>query len=137
MTPDSSEVSCSLSSPEKTIKSQGASTSTLSKVLSPERQSWLDLANNTSAGEEVDSQSSVVSSCSQDTDYPMTDSNKAMESRLLKPESSFQNSLSEDASSLVSSKNNLSVSGTVGRKTLSKGESLPYDDSVCGTGSLP
>ncbi|KAJ6664571.1 hypothetical protein lerEdw1_006144 [Lerista edwardsae] len=112
----SCEVSCSLSSPEGTLVSQGSSSS-LSNVLCPARQSWHNLVNN-SSGKEADCQLSAVSGDPQDTDHLLTDCNKAMDNNPAEPECGFQNSLSEDASSLDN--DNLSVPGSATLRTLPK-----------------
>ncbi|XP_053149391.1 interactor protein for cytohesin exchange factors 1 isoform X2 [Hemicordylus capensis] len=114
----SSEVSCSLSSPESTMKSQGSSSSSLSKILYPEKQSWPDLVNSPFPGEEVGSQSLAVSGDSQETDLLVTDCYKTMESGHVKPECNFQISLSEDASSFGNDKDNMDVP----RKTAEHGK---------------
>ncbi|XP_061480167.1 interactor protein for cytohesin exchange factors 1 isoform X5 [Rhineura floridana] len=116
----SSEVSCSLSSPESAMKSEGSSSSSLSKVLYPEGQSWLDFVNSTSNGEQMDNQSSAVSGDSQDTDHLVTGCTATLESGTVKPECSFRMSLNEDASMLGSAKGNLAVPGIAASKTLPK-----------------
>lgn len=117
----SSEVLHSLSSPESTMVSQCSSTS-LSKVLCPEGQSWNDLGNNSSPGEEVDFQLSAVSVKPQDTDHLLTDCNKTMENDRAEPECGFQNSLSEDGPKGENDQDNLAGPGKATLRTLPKGE---------------
>ncbi|XP_062980595.1 interactor protein for cytohesin exchange factors 1 [Elgaria multicarinata webbii] len=127
----SSEVSCSLSSPESTMMSQGPSSSSLSKVLHPERQSWLDFVNSSSTGEEVSNQLSAVSGDSEATDRLVTDCNETMESGSFKPEcEGFRTSLNEDACSLVSAKDNLAVPGKIASKTLPKEHAKCSEDEM-------
>lgn len=115
----SCEVSCSLSSPESTLVSQGSSSS-LSNILCPERQSWHNLVNNSSPEEEVDCELSAVSGDPQNPDRLLTDFNKAIENDRAESECGFQNSLSEDASSL--DHGNLSMPRSATLRTLPKGK---------------
>ncbi|XP_020658431.3 interactor protein for cytohesin exchange factors 1 isoform X2 [Pogona vitticeps] len=114
----SSEVSCSLSSPESTMmKTQGSSSSSsLSKVLHPERQSWLDFVNASSTGEELAIAPSAASGDSEDVDHQGIDGNGTKEDGAAKPEGSFRISWNENTASLANSKDNLSVPGKMASK---------------------
>ncbi|XP_066471903.1 interactor protein for cytohesin exchange factors 1 isoform X2 [Tiliqua scincoides] len=128
----SSEVSCSLSLPESTMVSQGSSSS-LSKVLCPERQSWHDLVNNSSCGllvEKVDFQLSADSGDPQGTDCLLTDCNKTMEDDRAEPECGFQNSLSKDTSSVDNDPDNLAGSGKATLRTLPKEHGKRSEDEM-------
>ncbi|XP_032999927.1 interactor protein for cytohesin exchange factors 1 isoform X2 [Lacerta agilis] len=124
----SSEVSCSLSSPESTMKSEGSSSSSLSKVLYPERQSWLDIVNNSTTGEEMDNQSPAASGNPQDTDHLVTGCNRTLESETVKPDCSFQVSLNEATSTLCSAKASLPVPRIAASKTLPKDAKCSVDE---------
>lgn len=118
-----SHVSSSLSSPESSRTSQGFSSSSLSKALTPERQSWLDFVNSSSTGEEGDHPSPVVTEESQDPDcLAMTDCNKTMESGVVEVEDSFQNSLHKDTPVLDREKDNIAVPGKTTPKAQPKGK---------------
>ncbi|XP_074846458.1 interactor protein for cytohesin exchange factors 1 isoform X2 [Carettochelys insculpta] len=131
ISPLSSEASHSLSSLESTMKSQGSSSSLLAKMAYPERQSWLDIVNISSATEEVDP---PLSFCVQINagDHPMEDFNEMAESRLLKSNNGSQNSLlSEDTTSSDSSRDHLPVpEDLVGMRTLSKEQAKCSEDEM-------
>ncbi|XP_060097031.1 interactor protein for cytohesin exchange factors 1 isoform X1 [Heteronotia binoei] len=113
-------VSSSLSSPESSRKSQGFSSSSLSKALHPDRQSWLDFVNSSLTGEEVDNPSSNVIDDSQDPACLVkTDCNKTMESGM-EPEDSFQNSLRKGTPVLDQDKDNIAEPGKTALKTQPK-----------------
>ncbi|KAF7253621.1 Interactor protein for cytohesin exchange factors 1 [Varanus komodoensis] len=126
----SSEVSCSLSSPESTSMSQGPSSSSLSKVMYPERQSWLDIVNSSSTGEEAGNQLSTVSGDTEGTDHLVTDCNETMEHGVCKPEFAVQISLNEEASLLGCAKDSLAVPGKISSQTLPKAHAKCSEDEM-------
>ncbi|XP_074165573.1 interactor protein for cytohesin exchange factors 1 isoform X1 [Sminthopsis crassicaudata] len=115
------EPSCSFSSLENSVKSPNNSSST-SKAAYPERQSWLDIVNNSSTTEDV-GQSIMVQIHS--PNLP-----EASENGLAKSESGFLNSLSsEETSSLNSSLDHLSVpDDTIGLKTSDREQTKGLED---------
>ncbi|XP_031793448.1 interactor protein for cytohesin exchange factors 1 isoform X1 [Sarcophilus harrisii] len=115
------EPSCSFSSLESSVKSPNNSSST-SKAAYPERQSWLDIVNNSSTTEDV-GQSIMVQIHS-----PALP--EASENGLAKSESGFLNSLSsEETSSLNSSLDHLSVpDDTIGLKTSDREQTKGLED---------
>ncbi|XP_077205281.1 interactor protein for cytohesin exchange factors 1 isoform X3 [Paroedura picta] len=124
--PSASRVSSSLCSPESSRKSQGFSSSSLCKVLRPERQSWLDFVNSASTGEAVDNPSSAVTDDSQDPDcLVMTDCNKTMESGIVESEDHFQNSFSKSTTVLNQDKDYIAEPG----KTVLKAQ--PKEQGKC------
>ncbi|KAH0622396.1 hypothetical protein JD844_024669 [Phrynosoma platyrhinos] len=127
----SSEASYSLSSPESTVmKSQSSSSSSLSKALHPERQSWLDFVNSSSMGEEAGNLPSAASGDFDGTDHLGIDCHETMGSGIAKPEGSFRISLAEGTSSLESTKDNLTVPGEMASKTLSKDRTKCSEDEM-------
>ncbi|XP_072499849.1 interactor protein for cytohesin exchange factors 1 isoform X2 [Notamacropus eugenii] len=125
------EPSSSLSSLESSIKSPSSSSSTSKAAAYPERQSWLDIVNSSSATEDV-GQSIMVQIHS-----PALP--EASENGLVKSESGFLNSLSsEETSSLNSSLDHLSVpDDTLGLKTSDRGVLVQYSSVKCSMGFLP
>ncbi|XP_075780591.1 interactor protein for cytohesin exchange factors 1 isoform X2 [Pelodiscus sinensis] len=128
ISPLSSEAS--LSSLESTMKSEGSTSSLLTKMSYPERQSWLDIVNISSAPEEVDP---PLSFCVQihAGDHSMADCSEMAESRLLKSNKESQNSLSKDTTSSDSSRDCLTVpEDLIGTKTLSKEQAKCSEDEM-------
>uniref|UniRef100_A0A8C3TGK0 PH domain-containing protein n=1 Tax=Chelydra serpentina TaxID=8475 RepID=A0A8C3TGK0_CHESE len=125
ISPLSSEASCSLSSLESTMKSQGSSSSLLAKMAHPERQSWLDIVNT----EEVDQPLSFCVQIHADN-HPTVDCSEMAESRLLKSNNGSQNSLlSEDTTS--SDRDRLTVpKDLIGTRTLSKEQAKCSEDEM-------
>ncbi|XP_070589841.1 interactor protein for cytohesin exchange factors 1 isoform X1 [Erythrolamprus reginae] len=115
------EVPQSLSSPESsTMKSQASSSSSLCNLLHSERQSWLDLINNSSAQEEVDNQLPAASGDSADTDCRLTDCDERVESGTSRSKENSPITVNEDKSSLGKANDNLAVPGQIASATLSK-----------------
>ncbi|XP_048344443.1 interactor protein for cytohesin exchange factors 1 isoform X2 [Sphaerodactylus townsendi] len=126
-----SHASSSSSSPESSRKSQGFSSSSLSKALQPERQSWLDFVNSSSTGEEVDSPPSAVTDDPQDTDcLVMMDCNKTKEKDVTKLGDSFQNSLTKGAPVIGGDKDNIAEPG----KTTLKAQ--PKEQGKCSVDEM-
>uniref|UniRef100_A0A8C8SWI3 PH domain-containing protein n=1 Tax=Pelusios castaneus TaxID=367368 RepID=A0A8C8SWI3_9SAUR len=127
----SSEASCSLSSMESTMKSQSSSSSLLAKMTFPERQSWLDIVNISSATEEVDQ---PLSFCVQihAGDLSMADCSELTERRLLKSNNGSLNPLlNEDISSSDSLRDRLAVSeDVIGTGILSKEQAKYSEDEM-------
>nr|XP_056708734.1 interactor protein for cytohesin exchange factors 1 [Euleptes europaea] len=124
-----SHVTSSLSSPENSRKSQGFSSSSSSKALHPERQSWLDFINSSSTGEEVDSPPSAVTDQPQDTVcLVMPDCNKTMGSDIMELEDSFQNSLSKGTPVLDGGKDSIAEPGKTTLKTPKGQGKCPIDE---------
>nr|XP_009675290.1 PREDICTED: interactor protein for cytohesin exchange factors 1 isoform X1 [Struthio camelus australis] len=118
----SSEASCSLSSPESTFNSQESSSSLVSKVVYPERQSWLDLVNS-SAIEEGDQ---PLTFCVQvhSEEQPEMDCGEVAESQEVQPSGGSQNSL------LTQNIHCLAVLDATGQKSLAKDQGKCPDDEM-------
>ncbi|XP_008121913.2 interactor protein for cytohesin exchange factors 1 isoform X1 [Anolis carolinensis] len=127
----SNEALCSLSSPESiVIKSQNSSSSSLSKALLPERQSWLDFVNSSSVGEELGNLPSATSGDSDDTDLLAINYHETIGSGTAKPEGSFRISSDTGTSSLDGLKDNLAVPVEMRLKTLSKDRAKCSEDEM-------
>uniref|UniRef100_A0A7M4FKM1 Interaction protein for cytohesin exchange factors 1 n=1 Tax=Crocodylus porosus TaxID=8502 RepID=A0A7M4FKM1_CROPO len=109
----SSEASCSLSSLESTVKSQESSSSLVSKVIYPERQSWLDIVNSSPAMEEVD-QPLTFSVQNHTGEQPQMNCSESVESQQIKSDTGSYDALLGEGTTC------LTVPDLVGMKTLAK-----------------
>ncbi|XP_025977986.2 interactor protein for cytohesin exchange factors 1 isoform X2 [Dromaius novaehollandiae] len=118
----SSEASCSVFSPESTFNSQESSSSLMSKVVYPERQSWLDLVNS-SAVEEGDQ---PLTFCVQihSEEQPKVDCGKVAENQEVQPSGGSQNSL------LTPDMHCLAMLDATGQKLLAKDQGKCPDDEM-------
>ncbi|NXA39199.1 ICEF1 protein, partial [Eudromia elegans] len=118
----SSEASCSLSSPESTFSSQESSSSLMSKVVCPERQSWLDLVNS-SAVEDGDP---PLTFCVQihSEEQPKVDCEEVAERQEVQLSDGSQNSL------LTQDMHCLTVLDATGQKSLAKEQGKCPDDEM-------
>ncbi|NWX84420.1 ICEF1 protein, partial [Nothoprocta ornata] len=118
----SSEASCSPSSPESTFSSQESSSSLVSKVVYPERQSWLDLVNS-SAVEEGDQ---PLTFCVQihSEEQPKVDCGEVADSHEVQHSGGSQNSL------LTHDMHCLTVLDATGQKSLAKDQGKCPDDEM-------
>ncbi|NXA53675.1 ICEF1 protein, partial [Nothocercus julius] len=118
----SNEASCSLSSPESTFSSQESSSSLVSKVVYPERQSWLDLVNS-SAVEEGDQ---PLTFCVQihSEEQPEVDCGEMAQRHEAQLSGGSQNTL------LSQDMHCLTVLDATGQKSLSKDQGKCPDDEM-------
>uniref|UniRef100_A0A8C6ZUL3 Interaction protein for cytohesin exchange factors 1 n=1 Tax=Nothoprocta perdicaria TaxID=30464 RepID=A0A8C6ZUL3_NOTPE len=118
----SSEASCSPSSPESIFSSQESSSSLVSKVVYPERQSWLDLVNS-SAVEEGDQ---PLTFCVQihSEEQPKVDCGEVADSHEVQHSGGSQNS------SLTQDMHCLTVLDATGQKSLAKDQGKCPDDEM-------
>ncbi|NWV00402.1 ICEF1 protein, partial [Upupa epops] len=120
-----SEASCSLSSPESTFNSQESSSSSMSKEVYSERQSWLDLVN--SSGTEEGGQPLTFCVQIHSNEPPEVDCGEAAESQevqLSKPSGGFQTSL------LGPDTHCLAVPDTTGPRPVAKDQEKCDDDEM-------
>ncbi|XP_010203470.1 interactor protein for cytohesin exchange factors 1 isoform X2 [Colius striatus] len=124
----SSEASCSLSSPESTFNSQESSSSLTSKVVYSERQSWLDLVNNSAMEEgdqpltfcvQIHSDESPEVDCGE-----VAESQEIQEVQLSKPGGGSQNSF------LGPDTHCLTVPDAIGQRSPAKDQEKCDDDEM-------